>query len=243
MIRLVAFVNGRLGATALHVVQSWLVGVVLNDQAKQRDIEAVMGNIPPGIPLLEGGQDGLSSQIAELAPTHGLSVLFGHIIRPDTLALFPGGIANLHPSFLPFGRGAHPNAWAIARNEPTGVTLHLIDAGVDTGAILSQQRVAMHLDDTAETLYARLMNAAEAMLQQSVPAWLAGDLVPTPQPPGTAARRVSDLDRTLSIEANETYTGRALVDILRARTFAHHGATYYADGRRFRIRITIEEIL
>ncbi len=242
MIRLVAFVNGHLGATALRIGRPWLVGVVLNDPVKRREVEAIVAAVEAGIPVLDGGHDGLAGRIAGLAPTHGLSVLYGHILRSEVLALFPGGVANLHPSFLPFGRGAHPNAYAIARNEPAGVTLHLIDEGVDTGPVLSQERVPVHLDDTAETLYARLMAAAESLLTRSVPTWLAGGLPPIPQTPGGAARRVADLDRVLSIDAETTYTGRALIDLLRARTFPPHGAMYHVDGRRFRIRINLEEV-
>ena len=50
-------------------------------------------------------------------------------------------IINLHMSFLPFNRGAHPNFWSHFENTPSGVTIHLIDEGIDTGDYLFQKKV------------------------------------------------------------------------------------------------------
>src|SRR5689334_6750900 len=112
MIRVIAFVNGELGASALEIVKKNLVGVVLHEKARCRDEPSLLRAIPPGIPTFRAGDD-LSTTLPSLQPTHGISVLFGHILKSPVLSLFSHGIANLHPSLLPHGRGAHPNAWAI----------------------------------------------------------------------------------------------------------------------------------
>ena len=85
------------------------------------------------------------------------------------------------------------------------------------------------------------MTAGE-LLRTALPQWLAGTLDPRSQPLDPGARRVRDLDRLLCIDPEATYTGRQLINLLRARTFADYpGAPYLVDGHRLRLRLTIEE--
>ena len=67
-----------------------------------------------------------------------LVVSFGYryILKGELVANECLPIVNLHISYLPFNRGAHPNFWAFFDSTPTGVTIHLIDEGIDTGDIL-----------------------------------------------------------------------------------------------------------
>ena len=50
-------------------------------------------------------------------------------------------LINLHISFLPFNRGAHPNFWSFIENTPSGVSIHKIDKGIDTGDIINQKLI------------------------------------------------------------------------------------------------------
>jgi methionyl-tRNA formyltransferase len=69
----------------------------------------------------------------------------------------PGRFINLHVSLLPYNRGADPNAWSFLDDTPKGVTIHLIDAGIDTGPILLQQEVVFdEVHDTLAGSYATL---------------------------------------------------------------------------------------
>ena len=241
MPRVIAFVNGSLGAQALRLLAPHLVGVVLHAPARQRAGDELLAAIPAGIPLWQHAD---AAAITACRPTHGVSVLYGEILRQPLIEVFAHGIANLHPSYLPYGRGAHPNAWALANGEPAGVTLHLIDAGVDSGPILAQTAVAVNVSDDAQAVYARLMQAAAVLLDEALPAWLAGALVAQPQPPlaDAVTHRVRDLDALLRVDPEATYTGRQLIDLLRARSFAGHpGAPYTVDGRQLRLRLIIEE--
>ena len=73
-------------------------------------------------------------------------VSFGyrHIITPETLDAVRVLSINLHISFLPFNRGTHPNLWSNIEDTPSGVTIHLIDEGLDTGNILLQKEVPIN---------------------------------------------------------------------------------------------------
>ncbi len=68
-----------------------------------------------------------------------LSYGYRHLLKSDLLAALERPIINLHIALLPFNRGAAPNFWSFYENTPSGVTMHLIDAGTDTGPILAQR--------------------------------------------------------------------------------------------------------
>ena len=66
----------------------------------------------------------------------GLSCGYRHKLRQEEWECFPDGILNLHTGYLPWNKGAYPNVWPILDGSPAGVTLHRVDAGIDTGPIL-----------------------------------------------------------------------------------------------------------
>lgn len=77
--------------------------------------------------------------IKDLAPDIGVVVAYGHILKPDLLAIPTRGMVNVHPSLLPELRGAAPVEWAILNGlEKTGVTIMQMTAGLDSGPILHQ---------------------------------------------------------------------------------------------------------
>ena len=85
------------------------------------------------------------ARIRALAPDVGVVVAYGHILKPDLLAVPRRGMINVHPSLLPELRGAAPVEWAILNGlERTGVTIMLMDAGLDSGPILHQ--IPHHID-------------------------------------------------------------------------------------------------
>jgi phosphoribosylglycinamide formyltransferase-1 len=82
---------------------------------------------------------------------------FTRIVREPLLSAFAGKMLNLHPSLLPKYPGLNACKRAIdAGDAESGCTIHLVDAGVDTGEILRQERVPIHPDDTAAALQARI---------------------------------------------------------------------------------------
>jgi len=79
------------------------------------------------------------ARIRALAPDVGVVVAYGHILKPDLLAVPRRGMINVHPSLLPELRGAAPVEWAIVNGlDKTGVTIMVMDAGLDSGPILHQ---------------------------------------------------------------------------------------------------------
>ena len=83
-----------------------------------------------------------------------ISYGYRHIISKDIILLMKNKIINLHISFLPYNRGSDPNFWSFLKNSSKGVTIHLIDNGIDTGDILVQKKIEMDANNhTLKTSY------------------------------------------------------------------------------------------
>ena len=96
-----------------------------------------------------------------------LVISFGyrHIIGLQQIKLSTAPILNLHISYLPWNKGAHPNFWSHFDSTPSGVSIHLIDRGIDTGPIAFQKYVNFSRDEiTFEQTYARLILEIENLL-------------------------------------------------------------------------------
>jgi methionyl-tRNA formyltransferase len=122
------------------------------------------------------------AELRELAPDMIIVAAFGQILPPEVLAIPPYGCLNVHASLLPRYRGAAPIAAAIlAGEEQTGVTLMLMDEGMDTGPILAQARCKIEPQDTTGSLSVKLAHLGANLLVETLPPWLDGQIVPQPQ--------------------------------------------------------------
>jgi methionyl-tRNA formyltransferase len=107
---------------------------------------------------------------------------FGQILRRDVLDLPPHKCINVHASLLPRWRGAAPiNAAIAAGDAVTGVTIMLMEAGLDSGPMLSQREVRIGADDTAGSLTTSLAQLGAELLVETLPGWLAGAIRPKQQ--------------------------------------------------------------
>jgi methionyl-tRNA formyltransferase len=125
---------------------------------------------------------GVVRHLSSYAPEVIVVAAFGKILPAEVLALPRFGCVNVHPSLLPRYRGPSPVAAAILNgDETTGVTIMLLDEGVDSGPILSQQEVPILEDDTTGSLSARLAEAGARLLIETLPLWIKGKIVPKSQ--------------------------------------------------------------
>jgi methionyl-tRNA formyltransferase len=121
-------------------------------------------------------------QVRDWAPDLIVVAAFGQILRPELLQVPRYGSLNVHASLLPRWRGAAPIQAAIAAGDlETGVTIMQMDAGMDTGGILSQRRITIDEQDTGASLSSRLSELGAQLLSQTLPDYLSGALQPQPQ--------------------------------------------------------------
>ncbi len=117
-----------------------------------------------------------------LAPDLLVVAAYGLILPAQVLEIPTFGCVNVHASLLPAWRGASPIAAAIlAGDGESGVSIMLMDEGMDTGPVLAQARTPLAPEDTTERLSSRLADLGAALLVETLPRWLAGDVPPVPQ--------------------------------------------------------------
>ncbi len=125
---------------------------------------------------------------------------YGQILPPSLLNAAPHGGVNVHASLLPRHRGAAPIQWAILEGDAeTGVTIMQMDAGLDTGPMLSRESTPITPDDTAQSLHDRLARMGADLLLRTLPGYVRGEIRPQPQPEtgATYARKITREDGRL----------------------------------------------
>ena len=129
----------------------------------------------------------------------GLSYRYKKIIHQDVIDHFGGKLINLHISFLPWNRGSDPNLWSYIDGTPKGVTIHRIDAGIDTGDILLQLEVPIDMEtDTLRTSYNKLSLAIEDLFIANADILLNNMLIPKKQADGGSFHLAKDKNKFLS---------------------------------------------
>ena len=128
---------------------------------------------------------GATDAMRTMAPEVAVAACFPWRLPRAAREIPPLGILNVHPSLLPAGRGPEPVFWTLRRGEPvTGVTVHRMDAGFDTGPIVAQAEMAIPDGIRAPALERDLMARGGGLLVDALPALAAGTLQPWPQPAG-----------------------------------------------------------
>lgn len=112
---------------------------------------------------------GVAEAVAVFRPDLVVLAGFMRILAPSFLDRFPGRVVNTHPALLPSFPGAHGVRDALAHGvKVTGCTVHVVDAGVDTGPILAQATVPVLPDDDEAALHERIKVAERALLVETV---------------------------------------------------------------------------
>ena len=181
-----------------------LTGTPIHDTAADVDVDAIL--TPTRLRSPEA-----IAEVLGLRP--GLVVLadYGQIV-PLALLEPPHGASNLHPSLLPRHRGATPIPAAIlAGDAETGVSLMLMDEGLDTGPIVAAERIDLDGSEVAPELEDRLASLGAGLLSRTLDPWLAGRLTPRPQSSdgATLTRQLRRQDGRLEPTRSARRTGAA----------------------------------
>ena len=128
-----------------------------------------------------------------------ISFGYQHILMKSIIESSKAPIINLHISYRPWNRGAHPNFWSFFDCTPSGVSIHLIDEGVDTGPILYQRYVNFVKEQTTFSLtYKQLILEIESLFRENLPSIIAGNYKPMAQRRQGSYHKVADLPSEFS---------------------------------------------
>jgi len=173
------------------------------------------------------------ARLADFQPDVIVVAAYGQILPRPVLALPRYGCLNVHPSLLPRHRGASPVSAAIlAGDADTGVSIMLMDSGLDTGPVLAQEKMVVSPQDTTGSLSGRLSDMAAQMLPDVLDRWVKGEITPRPQNEAEATYSAA-----IKKEAGEIDWNLPAVDIER-RVRAYQpwpGAYTSRDGKRLEI--------
>ena len=172
-------------------------------------------------------------QLTELNPHIIVLAAFGQILPQAVLDIPKYGNVNIHPSLLPRFRGSSPVAAAIlAGDEFTGVSIMLMDRGLDTGPVLARAQISISPRDTTGSLTMKLSQVGARFLVEVLPRWLRDELTPQPQDESQASH-----SKPITKEDGEIVWQLSAVDIWRrVRAFQPWPGCYtWWQGKQLKI--------
>ena len=254
MKKIVLFINSELGLKVLRFVISQkkteISGIVLNSTQKRSTfyldkINNVLREYGKTIPVLsyENTTDSnrYLKEIIHISD-YGISALFGHVL-PRTLLENTGcEIINLHPSLLPIGRGSDPIPWSIIGQQKQGITIHIINSNLDTGAILSQKEIKSNFGMNSGEIYEIAINMLIEELESIFFAWINRSMKVSEQYEFSGSTHKSkELESIRVTKSDELGTFGEFLRKLQALTFSDGRKPLFIDdsGNLWQINISV----
>ena len=235
--RLVLLINGNLGLEVLRYVishkEAEITGIIVNTSNKRSStylnlIKSVLlehDQVVPVIPYEDMASDYFEIKKLLRHSDFGISALFGHVLPQALLEDINCEIINLHPSLLPIGRGADPIPWSIIDQQKQGITLHIIDSGLDTGKILSQKEFTIGIGMNSGKVYDLAMELLLKELVRIFPSWIKRGIELSDQADLLGSIHTSkELEKVRVIKSDDVGTFAEFLRKLQALTFS--------DGRK-----------
>jgi phosphoribosylglycinamide formyltransferase 1 len=164
--------RGELGGE-IAVVFSNVEGAAALDRARRAGIPAVFRD------HRGRRREDVDAEVAQILVTHAVDVVclagYMRLLSPGLVRAFEGRILNVHPALLPAFPGLHAQRQALEHGaKVSGATVHLVDAGLDSGPIVAQEAVRVLPSDDEDTLAARILEAEHRIYPRAVRALLEG---------------------------------------------------------------------
>jgi methionyl-tRNA formyltransferase len=157
----------------------------LDELARRRGLDLL---VQPRASAGAAAKQAFVQELSAYAPDLIVVDSYSMLLPAPVLAVAKVARLNLHGALLPAYRGPNPVQWALINDErKTGVTLHLMDSGFDTGAIVDQRVIPIAIDDTWRELYALQDVAARTLLHDSLPRYLRGEIRTVTQDPSESS--------------------------------------------------------
>lgn len=237
------FGYGAHGAAAIDALAGLGVtpaAVVVPGNRRGADVDAVASRAAErGVPVLvqppRAARAAFVDRLRAMSPELFLVWSYSMLLPDDVLALPRLGTVNVHTGLLPEYRGGHVLQWALLNGErETGVTLHYVDASVDTGPVIAETRFPIAPDDDAVSVKAKLQAAGSELLRAWWPRIADGTAPRIPQDETRA--RLWPMRRVEEGAIDLTKTAADVCRLVRALNANDPGAYLDVAGRRISIR-------
>jgi len=203
--------------------------------ADHEDLSAVSET--HGIPWLYAediNSAGTLSWIQDKSPDVIFCFGWSRLLKQDLLRLAPLGVVGFHPAALPANRGRHPIVWALVLGlEKTASTFFFMDAGADSGDILSQRDIIISDDDDASTMYDKVSQTALDQIGEFLPQLAAGKFQRQVQDARLAntwrKRRIADGNIDWRMSAQSIH------NLVRGLAKPYVGAHLIVDGQKIKV--------
>ena len=180
--------------------------------------------------------------INKLKPDIIISAFWAYILKKDLINIPKYGCINLHPGFLPSNRGKNPNVWPIVDGSPGGICIHYVDEGIDTGDIIVRKTIKVEETDTGGSFYNKTLKEIVTLFKQNwgnIKMNKHKSLKQCELKDNSSFHYGKDVDELDKIYLDRTYTGREIINILRARTYDNKSFAYYLDSKKNKIHIGV----
>lgn len=225
------YLGGDLGIWTLENVSTEFITRVFTADEAIADI-AVSYNI---------GVETSNPNFIDFQPSEiGFSVHYPVIFKAEIISKY-SKIYNLHPGYLPWGRGYYPIFWALWEEAPAGATLHEINIGIDEGSIVDQTQVEYSPIDTGGSLFEIVRQAEKDLFLKYWSMIIKGKKIPAyPQPEGGSYHTKKEF---LNFKQNanwESMNGRDLIKLIRCLTFPRYtGLEINLGSKKFGLHLEL----
>lgn len=175
-------------------------------------------------------------EISEIENLLFISLEFSELINPKKFN--SKNLYNIHFSKLPKYKGMYTSALPILHDErQTGVTLHQIDSGIDTGPIIDQKTILIRESDTAKDIYLKYLHIGEKIFKKNIERLVAGNTHPTPQPPQGSSYFSKSAINYKKLKIDLKKTANEIHNQFRAYTFREYQMPTFNDWQILKTKI------
>ena len=187
-----------------------------------------------------GSREGLE-KIKELRPELVVSSGYEHIVPKEIIEVPDKGIVNLHPSYLPHNRGAHPYIWPLIDGSPAGVSVHFMNEKLDEGPLIARRKVEKRPEDDSKSLRGRLMKEQADLFKENWEKIIEEECRPQDLEKGSVHRK-EDLDEISNLDLEEEMSLSDAINLLRGLSYGEKDLGYFeVDGEGYKVGVDVSK--
>ena len=179
-------------------------------------------------------------RLQDVKSVYGILAWWPYIIKEKLLSIPKKGWINFHPSYLPFNKGKHSSFWCLVDETQCGVSLQIIDEGIDTGDIIARKKINVSWEDNGEILYNKCRDETFELFKENFNDIKNDKIKRTKQNPNEGTyHHSSELSEIINLDLESSYQLKKLLNILRGKIKPY--AYFYDNDKKFSVEIIIKE--